>query len=477
MRVSHLSFTTKACLILALFLTTAVIVQAGSNFITYDAVSQKFVLDNNVQIKGGNTSPANLEVILNGDDPTVKNSTFPIILAHNYGNTNPQNKSFFAWTSEWGSMAGGIRASTAGGRWGTQIYGEHMPYTPATGSEKLDTGKVLSFNASGYSIDSADMIIIDGKVGIGTTPGYKLSVTDTGNVPIINIWNNSTTNYWTGIRLARGGAGSGGEKWFIGMNDSNDNFRIKGFSSNDLVIDINTGNVGIGIATPVNKLQINGGNLHMNGNSIFLKNNPTDQYDVIKWSGAADDKIDIGGFKGVNLGYTSTGGPNAITPVLTVTQGNVGIGTTAPGAKLEVDVASGSNAIAINGGTKGPTETTYLSVQYNRALFGYDGIRQAGAIIAGSGKSIVFDNNSFERMRIDSAGKVGIGTNNPAVTLDVNGRIKVGEQGTVQALSNIGCDSDHYGELSLCNNSVGNTGRICACTDLNGNNNWLWNAL
>jgi hypothetical protein len=131
----HLSFTSKLCLGLALFLVSAVLVQATTNYITYQGTpTEKFILDNNVQINGN--------------------------------------------------------------------------------------------------------------VGIGTTSlGYKLSVVDTGTVPMINIWNNSATNQWTGTRLARGGTGDGTEKWFIGMNATNNNliFRRAG-SNDDLVIDTN-GNI------------------------------------------------------------------------------------------------------------------------------------------------------------------------------------------------------------------------------------------
>jgi hypothetical protein len=78
----------------------------------------------------------------------------------------------------------------------------------------------------------------NGRVGIGTTsPGYKLSVVDTGTVPIINIWNNSATPQWTGVRFARGGSVDGTEKWFIGMSNSSDDLIFRnGGSSNYMTI-------------------------------------------------------------------------------------------------------------------------------------------------------------------------------------------------------------------------------------------------
>jgi hypothetical protein len=77
-----------------------------------------------------------------------------------------------------------------------------------------------------------------GRVGLGTTStGYKLSVVDTGTVPIINIWNNSATPQWTGVRFARGGSVDGTEKWFIGMSNSSDDLIFRnGGSSNYMTI-------------------------------------------------------------------------------------------------------------------------------------------------------------------------------------------------------------------------------------------------
>lgn len=92
--------------------------------------------------------------------------------------------------------------------------------------------------------------------------------------------------------------------------------------SRGIRIDGKTGNVGIGTSDPKNTLQVEG-NLHMNGNSIFLRKGPTDQYDVIKWI-EASDQIGIGGLKGVHLGYTE-GSPNAVKPVLLLDKDGVRI--------------------------------------------------------------------------------------------------------------------------------------------------------
>lgn len=67
------------------------------------------------------------------------------------------------------------------------------------------------------------------------------------------------------------------------------------------------GNVGIGVENPINKLQL-GGDLHMNGNTIYFRENASDKFNYIRWNNPdttwvkRDDKMDVAGFKGVRLG-------------------------------------------------------------------------------------------------------------------------------------------------------------------------------
>ena len=104
--------------------------------------------------------------------------------------------------------------------------------------------------------------------------------------------------------------------------------------------------------------------------------------------------------------------------------GNVGIGTTSPGQKLQVD-----NGNILMTGTWS-TGSTFALMGYNNSKqiqFSYnDGtwISDNNSIrfgVGGSQSSGLYS----ERMRITSAGKVGIGTTSPAYTLDVNGDINI----------------------------------------------------
>ena len=97
----------------------------------------------------------------------------------------------------------------------------------------------------------------------------------------------------------------------------------------------NSGNVGIGSNNPINKLQVEG-NLHMDGNTIFFRVDPTDQYDFVRWHNT-DDMMNMGGWNGVNLGYTSSQlGGGQMSYMMSVKSTGVGINTATPNSTLQV---------------------------------------------------------------------------------------------------------------------------------------------
>ena len=104
--------------------------------------------------------------------------------------------------------------------------------------------------------------------------------------------------------------------------------------------------------------------------------------------------------------------------------GNVGVGTSTPTVKLSIPTTDGASAIFLTGGTGLSTESVYINMQ-SRARFGYEASRSVVLIddknTAGvtNNKPIVFDTNATERVRITTAGLVGIGTTTPLVSLQV----------------------------------------------------------
>ena len=243
-----------------------------------------------------------------------------------------------------------------------------------------------------------------------------------------------------------------------------------------LYTDTANNRVGIGTASPDHKLDVDGGAqfntntgttpfyiTRLGGTSQALSIKVMD--DNVRFESIQDEAADnYGGFD-----FRMDGGvtepdfvirKNAGSPILNVKgDGNVGIGTTSPGEKLEV----AGNIKIQSGGSS--SDSNYISMVGSRAIFGYDGsISSAYMRSSDTSKPLVFGSGSSEFMRIvSSSGNVGIGTTSPSSKLhiyDVAPTLKLQADLSVAPCTISFDNSSGTQEGSLIHNTGSNTFRL-----------------
>ncbi|MFZ5376876.1 MAG: site-specific integrase [Patescibacteria group bacterium] len=179
----------------------------------------------------------------------------------------------------------------------------------------------------GQTNENAFFNLGTGNLGVGTTaPGSKLESVNTSAAALteaLRISNNGA-GVNTGVSFAFANAGSA-QALIKGYYDGEWKMGLGGTSAGNTLTLTRAENVGIGSISPTAKLDI-AGSASSSGTLAFR--------------GTTDPKIDI--LNGENFGIqTSVGGDTGLTERLTIlNNGNVGVGTTGPGAKLQINTGA-----------------------------------------------------------------------------------------------------------------------------------------
>ena len=176
-----------------------------------------------------------------------------------------------------------------------------------------------------------------------------------------------------------------------------------------------SGNLGIGTSSPTSKFAVNG-SAFVVGRTIPTGGAGTEFYWTGTESGIASYDRTNSAWKPLSLeAEYITLNTNAAERMRIDSAGLVGIGTSSPVAPLTVKTSEGANGISLLGRSDNLGIMRFVSA---------NGATTYASLVSNA-TYLATEVNGAERMRIDSSGNVGIGTNSPAAKLDVaSGNIK-----------------------------------------------------
>ncbi|HEY0907950.1 MAG TPA: hypothetical protein VGE35_01235 [Candidatus Paceibacterota bacterium] len=329
------------------------------------------------------------------------------------------------------NSSGNYALRAAGSSGYASLVGAGSGYALVQGSDNVGATAALSLQPVG------------GNVGVGTTtPTKKLQVYTTTSTDGISVNTNGATSVAYSLmqngtaKSYLGVVGASGE-WSVGssvgdtvLRAENQRlmFNTNGGGATAMTIGA-TGSVGIGTTTPATLLSLGSAT----GNKLALWEDGTNRYGF----GIQTNLLQVYTPNSSGAIGFGTGNSSSFTQNVTITgAGNVGIGTTTPAQKLDVNgsvVLNNNNSYIIRDTAFANAFTlTYTNANVARIRQANNGqLDIAAGFSSNVNAAITFSTSGLnERMRIDGLGNVGIGTSTPVSTLSVQGSLCVRDTGS-----------------------------------------------
>ncbi|MCP3476668.1 hypothetical protein NLM33_41610 [Bradyrhizobium sp. CCGUVB1N3] len=297
---------------------------------------------------------------------------------------------------------------------------------------KLDVagGHVIGAGYVGTTTAPANGLIVQGNVGIGTQTALNALDVNGGNISVNNggmYFGYANSGSYplrivapssASVRLQIGGPG--GSILFASNTAS-----TTGVYANSGALSLYNGPLAVGTTTALNMLDVSGGSV-VGAGYIGTTTAPSNGLIVQGNVGIGTTKplnmLDVAGGHVIGAGYVGT--TTAPTNGLAV-QGNIALGTSAAGAALTIASAPAMALSVVNSAAAslgGITNNAVFRAQSGGA--GSQGYVFTSDLNSGIGNpatgNVVVVTGSAERVRVDSSGNVGVGTNVPLASLDLS---------------------------------------------------------